>query len=767
MTINSPKHILLLLLGTLSLVSSCLPVGSKSSSRLSSNQGVSLSNGEGYVMLDNPIALTGNSTLSPSTNLNSFLSAATITENSFLTSKAACFGLSYCFEVRKNFGSSLPLQSTTGKWGFDASTSEFLQVNTFFHMQKIIDQVFSDLNFTYSLIFPYGTALYDSSFPYSVYKSLGNFQLPTKSPLISYADCDVVNNSYFSRTDNALCFGYFQANSTMKWAQDSSIIYHEMGHFLQHMLLNLRNVSSILAGGQNANMGNFRYDEAGAIGEGLSDYFSYYINKRTHFGEWAAGRILDASRPLSEDDSLHKIPLAKENGRRLSYPDYTSYNPNNETVPTEAIHYSGMIMSHFLVALTEDLVDRCGFTTTKAQTHIMLSIAEAMSELGDLTTTASANGTAGKVNLNTTRAFEWQTKVNPINFRSFTQAFSKSILNTLGNTQFNLCNNNIYARDYLESLLDQYGLLLFRTYNNHRNFADPLIAGKTNINVTSSNRNNSTLVSKSALIYNPDTPSNAFIIDQQNLIYQALTGMTSSGTIDSVSSLITAELPFNNGNRKANRGEVIGLALNLYNNSNTTMGGVQVLASDWKNLSSSGKPCIFSSSQSNDSDWITTSDGGELCSSITATESDFAPVCVVQSTSSSSTTWISQAQLRKNIALDKSKCLVPGREKDCFLRMIKGADHAYYSKIDAKKTWDATFQSGSTTPSFTTSNLIFLEISPNLPPNTTVDCRLRARFTNCDDCYHDSTRSQYDFTDTDYNGPKPFKVFHLQFDVTD
>ena len=76
--------------------------------------------------------------------------------------------------------------------------------------------------------------------------------------------------------------------------------------------------------------------------------------------------------------------------------------------------------------------------------------------------------------------------------------------------------------------------------------------------------------------------------------------------------------------------------------------------------------------------------------------------------------------------------------------------------------------------------VILLEVSKQIPPGTIVDCRLRLRFSNCEDCYHkqstDATKTNfssdshlegYDFTDTDYNGPRPFKIIHLQIPITD
>jgi hypothetical protein len=67
------------------------------------------------------------------------------------------------------------------------------------------------------------------------------------------------------------------------------------------------------------------------------------------------------------------------------------------------------------------------------------------------------------------------------------------------------------------------------------------------------------------------------------------------------------------------------------------------------------------------------------------------------------------------------------------------------------------------------SNVILFQVSKQIPPGTVVNCRLRARFTNCEDCYHDqkAARANYDYLDLDYNGADPFKVINLKFSIID
>jgi hypothetical protein len=724
--------------------------------------------GQGYVLLDNPIILSNNSQLSPDADLNKYRSVRSITTNSFLTGSTNCYGLSYCFEVKGYETEATALQTTDGKWGFNTSSSQFLQVNTYYHMSVILKKFITDLDASFGYAYNGSTQRYATALPTGLQKATGNYQFIINSPLTAFADCNYADNAYFNHSTNSLCFGYTLDAPALKWAQDSTVIYHEAGHFLQYLQLNINNYGLLLKG----NLGNFNYDEAGSIGEGLSDYFSYYINQRTHFAEWGIGRVLQGSRPMSEDDSLHISTLAKESGKRLSYPDYLGYEPNNPTAPIEDIHVSGMIVSHFLVALTEDLMSKCALTKTEAQSNVMYLLNETLAELGDLNAKGTVSGTAGRINLNASKSYEWLMKVNPINYRSFSQTLAKYLLLTFGNSSLNRCNGTVYTKDNIETIFDDYGLLLFRTYNENRNFADHTVVAKKNTAVTATNRNKSVLIAKDLIKLDPTSnASTAYIIDKRSSIMAGLESMQSLG-IESLSKQTPSDLGYNNGNGKISPGEVVGIALNLYNNSNATMGDVQVLANDWKNLDATGKPCIYSSNVANDSDWTTTAEGGGTCgdnSVTTSSEDDFQPICTMQYNGPTSTTWVSQHTFRSKIALDSSYCLDPTNDKNCFMKAIKGADQANYSKLNPKKNWFQTMQDPNDSAAYPLGwgNLMLFEVSKHIPPGTIVDCRFRVRFTNCDDCYHDASRNYYDFTDNDYNGPKPYKIIHLKFTIID
>ena len=768
------------------VLSSCVPnVGTKlrlrDSSSITSVANVGVT--QGLILADNPIILSNNAGLSDSYDLNKLLSVAFINDsnNTFLDH---CYGngSDYCFKVLDVKESTSPLQTSNGKWAYKATSPEFLQVNTFYHLNRISQTFYSNFVTSYSRAYDtFGTQIYNTALPAPSTHLL-------KGTIAAIADCDVDNNAFFAKADGTLCFGYVTTPSnSVKWAQDSSVVYHETGHFLQDLQLNLRNVN---AGPVSANMGSGLNEEAGAIGEGLSDFYSYFITGRPHFAEWAAGRFLGASRPMTESDPLHAPGISTDPDQRLSYPQYINYDANNPTTPTEDIHQTGMMISHYLVALNQDLQTQCAMTKQDASNLIIHLLSETLAELGDLQSNGTqAVNTHNKVNLSPAYAYDWVSKVNPITYRKFSQTFAKNLLVNLGkpigSPALNRCNGGIYAKDQIESLLDQYGLLLFRTYNENRNLSNPPILSNTA--VTATNRKKSVLISKNLLIFDPTTnASTAFVIDDAAKILSGVTSLQKAGIIGSLSAQTPSDLGFNNNNSRISPGEVVAIGLNLYNNSNSTMGGIQILANDWNQADASGNPYQFPASFSNDQ-WPLTSEGGVVFNPATTSISagaatNFAPACFMQSTGNSSTKWISQNAFKTKMALDSSLCLDPNNTKDCFIRFIKGADQAHYSKLNPKSTWSQTMLDTKTGKSLVPdwNNVMLMEVSKHIPPGTVVDCRLRLRFTNCDDCYHkqssDSTKTNYyadpnvdgyDFTDTDYNGPRPFKIIHLQIPITD
>jgi len=761
----------------------CVPnVGNKARTRNIANAIVGSANvglGQGRVLADNPIIVSKNASLPDSYDLNRLLSTVQITSNPFLTGNQACDGLDYCFEVREVKEAPSPLQTANGKWAYNANSLEFLQVNTFYHLNKVTDHFYTNLYQSIDRDYVQNPSQYETSLSQSLVNQANNkLRLITK-PLVAYANCDEADNAYFERSTQTLCFGYITDHPTVKWAQDSTAIYHETGHFFQKLQLNLRN--SII--GPQVDMGNLSYDEAGAIGEGLSDFYSYYINGRTHFAEWGAGRFLNASRPISERDPMHVVGISTDPDQRLSYPQYLNYNPNDPTIPIEDIHYAGMIISHYLVALSEDLQDKCLMQKTDSSDFVMHLISETLAELGDLTSVGTQgvtnNGTSGKINLNADRSSDWYRIANPLNYRSFIQTFAKNLKNNLSNPNLNRCNGGIYSQDQIESLIDQYGLLLFRTYNENRNLAIPGVKSNTAVNAV--NRKKSVLISKNFLIFDP-TPnaSTAYVIDNRAQIKDLVASLQSGLLIGNLSPQTPSDFGFNNDNGRISPGEVVAVALNLYNNSNSVMGGVQVLANDWNQSDpTTGRPYLFPTTMANDQ-WPLVSEGGvafpfttvagvKTYNPITTSTATDAPVCYIQSNDASATTWISQSAFRAKVALDQSFCLDPAKPNECFFRAIKGADQSHYSKINPKSTWGQTVADPETgkAGSLGRGNVILFEVSKHIPPGTIIDCRLRVRFTNCEDCYHDANKSNYDFSDNEYNGPRPYKIVHLQVPIND
>ena len=768
---NTTFYIFILIL-VASIFASCTPQvgGSGLRSKSSSSQNISGSNialGYGFILPDNPIILSGNANLDPNTDLNQFLTPQFVSGYGFLkTTSPTCdqpsSGNIYpigeihpCYQVSAVDTAPTPLQTADGKWAYNVTTPQFLQVNTYFHLTKIYNLFFSHLDAD-QMLPAYNSSPYDSSLlPSSTLRY-------SSKALRAYADCNVADNAFFEPSLFTLCFGFLSGNSNMKFAQDSSIIYHETGHFLQKIQLNSRNLTTATPANPTVDMGNVFYNEAGALGEGLSDYYSYFVNKRPHLGEWAAGRILNASRPMTESDPLHAAGISTDPSQRLSYPQWLDYDPNYPLTPVEDVHYSGMIISHYLVALTLDLENSCGLSADNATSKVIHLISETLAELGDLTTKGTNNGPVGKINYNVANAKDWFRINNPINYRSFAQTFAKNLLQT--STAVNDCNGGHYSQDQIESILDEYGLLLFRTYNQKRNFADPLVLANNNTVVSSLNRKKSVLISKTLIKLDP-TPnaSAAFVVDSQSQIAQTIASLEAAGIINSSDlSATDASLPYNNGNSRVSPGEVVAISPNIYNDSNATMGGIQILANDWDHVSPAGNPYIFEQ-------WPLATEGGVAAPATTTT--NMTPVCLIQSPAAngSATSWITQKAFRLKVALDKTMCLNPADDKDCFIRAIKGTDQANFSKLSPKSNYGTTLTDPTTKSphGLEWGNIILMQVSKNVPPGTVVNCRLRARFTNCEDCYHDPNRQNYDYKDLDYNGAAPFKIIQLQFSIID
>jgi hypothetical protein len=448
----------------------------------------------------------------------------------------------------------------------------------------------------------------------------------------------------------------------------------------------------------------------------------------------------------------------------------------------------------------------------------MMLIAETFSELGDLnavgldTAWASAQPnsfTSRFNNLDENSSYLWSQMINPTTYRKFFQIFSKNIQRYISS---NICTG--FTQDESEKLLDDYGLLLFKTYNNNGSSTkDKRVqfnsSGAVSTNTTpvaptlvhENNRRKSVLVSKELMtLAESNTTTDVatyYIIDDQQSMSGIAHDLLFKGFPVNFSTGI-ASIDYNNANIKVSPGEIVAIVPNLFNNSNSTMAGIHLLATDWDHVNITDtatgnfKPCVVD-------DVTTVAQGAEPSptSSCNTTMTSFkrnvknastglfsteaaAPVCLVQIEEGDVSRWVSQNEFRKKqgLSLQDKDCLGFGgtaytddftfNPHECLVRALPGANSAYYSKIDAQKSYIETIRNGNPDHIFGPGNAIIFEVNKWIPPGTKFRCRLRAKFSNCSDCFHDAAdASKDDYIDAEYNGPKPFKIINFEFDVND
>ncbi|MBF0362935.1 MAG: hypothetical protein HQK49_18085 [Oligoflexia bacterium] len=852
-----------------------------------SNSPSSLSVGYGRVLKDNPIILSNNEKLDAKINYGSLLSAEQVfittaakLENSCgPTSATLTYTLNQCFKVLKTKYST-PLLPIAGTWGYDPNSLEFLEIHTYYHQNKLFTLFQDILAFMYGMANPLGPGsgtgggTYTTSLPASLYdkgafwyhKELETYVNAPASTITEgsgsggSAKATIMAASYFSPSNFTISMGTDPSiagffNST----QDPAMIYHESSHALVNTLFNLRNRNAGISSVTGVDFGTYTQDEPMSLNEGLADFTSYMMTKRARFAEWGAGRFYGGARPLTETDGIHPLGLglSSDDDSRLSYPMFLNYNPNSPTSPVEDCHNGGLTATHFLVALSNELISNCSFDQAYALKVVYGIIIETLAELGDLTSIGSDNQSylPAKSRINHSYLTDkdgrllsklWVDIVNPVNYRKFFQTFSKYFLKLFTITSGRsapliTCTGGTYGQDKLEKLLDKYGLLLFKTYNDNGNGYAPYDGTPTHTpighygtltQVNSANRKRSILIPKKYLILNPESNSSKFFIfDDQTNMQSIINNLKSNGQITRMSSMIPSTLPFNNNNANISPGEVVGVSFALYNNSNSTMAGVQVLGNDWHHgvvsgwdptpyvtpgdyysgdpnaiysgdmlpcntfedkfpLSSEGAaPVPTSTPQVGECGYITRTNGIHNCSlAITSvpaptpctssdhemsrsskTQTKLMPICLVQLSYDNESRWVSQKTYMKHVGLAQEKCLYSDSPYDCFIKVIPGAESQYFSKINAKSTWGKTLVlAGSPAPEFNSGHMTIFEVNPRTPPGTTFDCRFRTRFTNCDDCWHDSSRSDNDdYLDYEYSGGAPFQIIHFKFMVTD
>ncbi len=780
-----------------------------------SNTPASVPINHGRLMTLNPIAFSGNTGLGADADFNSYLDRAPVFISNDARLEDDCSGnglegnISPCIEGKKDKNDTA-LAAVQNRWAFDANISEFSVVNTFGNSKQLINRYLGVLQNGYNFTAqPFNPPLtYKSAIPKKLYSSNAHWYGGTLFSTLG--DCDQEDNAFFDTASFSICMGFLSAGTKLKMAQDPSVIHHEMGHVFHQVMLNYRNIAATLP--ERADIGYNSYDESASISEGLSDWMAHYMNGRSRIGEWGLGRFLGLARPVSESDTLHIDGITTDEDSRLSYPDFLTYEPNEPAKIFEDVHNAGMVASHFLTAFSKEMRDYCGMTFVQSVDTALYLNMEAYAEMGDLTAKASDHSKAAfltrptvnhssDVNISTgiRTSEKWVSKVLPHSYRTWAQKFSKYAYQILSKNGSIACNGINYPVDRLERLLDSYGLLLFDNYNEDgNNFNAAIGQSGTSRAINVANRIKTVMVSKAQVkVDNRPDKAPAFIFDRRSEVLGALGFYQQLGTIGALSSAIPSDLPYNNGNGQVSPGEIVGLGLSLYNDSNSEIGGVQILANDWDHAKKSGnelKPCnIF------EDKWPLSSEGAAdvstenplaptsgNCHFTTRHDGnpnvtpggdnppaeineELAPICYVQVTENGTTRWADQRVLMSNLGVEPSKCLGGvNSTHDCFFRAIRGIDSAWYSRIAPKKAWGETIVDENNTPSFGPHNAMFFESSPDIPPGTTFECRFRVRFSNCKDCFtDDKTASKDDFRDFEYSGARPFKIVHYQFTVID
>lgn len=840
------KPLTIILLPILGLLSSCNPTeltGTGVKSNVIVNDGSF--DGKAFVYEDSPYYMAGQNYGPHNVNMGSFLgpSPKLITTNTNLTGN--CAFMAFMFTVAldqpciQSLANSSRVQATPRKadrtFIFSPNSPEFYETNALYHITKGTDTFLKKLAFAYEKIHSTLPHVPKSLPSYLVNSKLFWFKSVTNSDshifrsdfLTSYAQCELDKNASFSPAGPTLCFGGFSEYPGFYFVQDPDIIYHELAHALVSVMMNTRNGTSASDYHPfRSNLGSYGYDEAGSINEGVADYYAYVMTNNDakterRIGEFSLGRTVAQARPVSEAHSVH-IPGIEENSSgRLSYPHYLLYDPNEPDSISEDVHYAGQIVTHYLVALTKNLKQQCSLPSNLTERHdrvtsyVMLLLAETLSELGDLNAKGVdlgsfpySNPNIFFNNLDKTNSFTWAHVINQVTYRRFFQVFGKNINKYISN---NLCPQ--FDKNDSENLLDDYGLLLFKTYNDNGNSTKSRLIeyGSVNTNlagqpltpVSEDNRRKSVLVSKQLLGLAARTDENPlrvsyYIIDNQKDIKALLQELLFKGFPVPLSSG-SAGTEYNNSNIKISPGEVVAVIPNLMNNSNSTMAGIQLLATDWDHIdlpasqASTGyyKPCVV--------DNVTTVDqGGEAGNTCTSTYTEYnrmvrnpltslypsegvAPVCLIQFDDGTVSRWVSQNEFRKKkegLALQDKDCLgysttgnadpdFTFNTNECLVRFLPAANDAFFSKIDAQKTYYETVVAQSQEGSFNAGNLLLMEVNKAIPPGTKIRCRLRARFSNCSDCYADPQNANDDYLDYELNGHKPFKVINFDFDVND
>lgn len=738
------------------------------------------------ILADNPIIITGNYNLNTPVDYSTLVGrVAHITDNENLISD--CQGkIPSCISVLQD-PYTAPITKNNGTWAFDPNSYQFFQVNALYHLDLEVARFQNNLQASFDEAFS-PRANYVTSYPANLFTDGKNWR--KGSTLVTYALTTLDNNATFDPAVYTITFGEDSTNDQVKMVQDPTVIYHENGHNLIQIMMNFRNPQEEA----EVDLGSLFYDEAGSIGEGIADWFSFWQTQRTHVFEWAFGRFLDSSRPMRENDYLVPPPISLDIDTRLAYPTYLDFNANEPGEITEDVHYAGQIWSFFMIEVVNWLSANCGVSIGAANDLVFNVLSQAFSEMGDLTAKGNDQTPPGQYRINNDplNARQWINQMTPLNYRRFAQTFSRFFMWAYYDSNIFKCGDgSLNLKDAMEQMLDMYGLLNFTTYNENGNsyVIDttthlPVGHSGENRSINIINKKKTVSVTKEMLTYDPKVNSPiAFVFDVREDMLAALQALQQSGQIGQISPQLEPDLPYNNGNGQISPGELVGVSLNIYNSSNSMIGGMEVYGNDWDHVKD-GKPC-----NNFDDQWPPVSEGGADtseetppykpgdCNYITrvnggiepgetAVTDAIYPVCFALNIKGNSTTWITQDEFIRLNNIPVENCLDPNNPKDCLIKAVPGADWTSFSKINPNNTWASTMtKSNATAPKFNLNNIILLETSKYIPPATTFSCRFRVRFTNCANCWQTPEFDFDDYLDYQWSGGEPFKIFPFQFTV--
>lgn len=716
--------------------------------------------GKAYVYEDDPTNATGNSRLAPSFDISKIVgrelkqiapnNKSTLTNDCLFQQEMYYLGTTApytfidCLKVlATDTPDVVPLAPNNGNWIFAPGSTEFYQVQAMYHVNKVVERMMGSMQFIHQKLHVDGQKSITPAVPYNLaemgtwwFKYLASQSQMTKSAQMTVystvTDDSLKNNAFYEPVSNAVKLGWTQypgfrdgSPKSVLVVQDPSIIYHEMGHVFMTLFLNMRNAEYVNGEWRPLKYQAFPYygfySELGAIGEGIADYFGYAMNGRPSFADWAFGRFVLGRRPLSEEHPMHSPGISSATDERLSYPDYLLYEPFQPGFPIEDVHNGGMFASHYLVALTESLKTECFWDHNTAVDHVMLTMADAFALLGDFTARATdynnSNDGTGRaksmVNLHPNAAYDWYYGVRQITARRWSQAMARNIHHYITRDH---CPN--FTKEKSERLLDMYGMLLFKHYDDNGTYSNsssetstrqdayamelfgssPNDASPSNLfssletmftnfpnaisgtratptMVDEVNRVKSVLVPKAALDYKTEGAFATVFIDDSQSFGQAISSsVLFEGRVISP-SVGVAGWEYNNSNNRISPGEIVGIGLDMVNRSNVPLGGVTILASPWAHMkvtntaannpkavpcSINGFPSLSEGAVNCTDSEVLPTNGARFKKPTTGNYPDKAlhPVCLVRTSTNNETRWVSQDDFRRNtLMLQDKDCL--------------------------------------------------------------------------------------------------------------